>query len=161
MTSTSDPKKCVSNFLARNCTGIEHHFDSMLGQAVGGVCTRHPNQPNGCQDASRTDVFCSGFPCQPYSKKSCKSSTASPRDHDLYAVDEVELVIQRRSPRVVLLENVLGIRRQFHDSDKTELETICAILVKHGYSVRVTTLSGHAWHEGFRGQRISTWLKVM
>ena len=151
--STSDPKKCVATFVERNCSEFGHHFKSMLGQALSGKCTKHPDSEQ-CQDSSApVDIFVSGFPCQPYSSKSNRSTEANPKSHPLYAADEVELVIKNRKPRIIVLENALGIERTFADKPKSELDAILQMLKKYGYHTKVHRLSGHTWHEGFRGSR--------
>ena len=62
-------------------------------------------------------------------------------------------MIKNRKPRIIVLETVLGIERTFADKTKSEVDAILQMLGESGYHTKVHRLSGHTWHEGFRGSR--------
>ena len=78
------------------------------------------------------DILCAGFPCQPFSISGKMKGFEDTRGTLIYHVFEL---IEKRQPKVVLLENVKHL--VYHDSKRT-LSTIVQHLEEMGY-VRITS----------------------
>lgn len=85
------------------------------------------------------DVLCGGFPCQPFSKAGSQLGFKCPDSGDLF--DYVLRIIDRRSPRFVLFENVSNILR--HSGGKTWMR-ISGELASRGYAVDYREISPHS-----------------
>jgi len=83
--------------------------EDMLKSVDEHDATSTNTQPSGLasSQATRADLFTAGFPCQPWSHMTRKRH--SPDTHPLFAQFEIVVsYIRRTSPRLALLENVLG-----------------------------------------------------
>ncbi len=81
------------------------------------------------------DILVAGFPCQSFSVAGAGRGVKDPRGLVLFYV--LNVLIKKR-PRVVLLENVRGLKRKH----KPVLDVIVRILTNAGYSVDVMELDG-------------------
>lgn len=79
------------------------------------------------------DLLCAGFPCQPFSKSGAQLGF---RDLNGTVFRMLAVIISRRRPRFVFLENVGNFER--HDGGNT-WKTVRKTLEDMGYSVRATT----------------------
>ena len=84
------------------------------------------------------DVLCCGFPCQPFSKAGSQLGFKCPDSGNLF--DYVLQIIDRRTPRFMLFENVSNILR--HSGGKT-WKRIQSELRVRGYAVEHRELSPH------------------
>lgn len=82
------------------------------------------------------DLLCAGFPCQPFSKSGAQLGF---RDLNGTVFQMLAVIIARRQPRFVFLENVGNFER--HDGGNT-WKTVRKTLEDLGYSVRATTTVG-------------------
>ena len=81
------------------------------------------------------DILCAGFPCQPFSISGKMKGFEDTRGTLIYHVFEI---IEKRQPKVVLLENVKHL--VYHDKKRT-LETIIKHLEEMGYLVSKQVLN--------------------
>lgn len=81
------------------------------------------------------DVLCAGFPCQPFSISGKMKGFEDTRGTLIYHVFEI---IEKRSPKVILLENVKHL--VYHDNKRT-LATITKHLEELGYIVSKKVLN--------------------
>jgi len=80
------------------------------------------------------DVLCAGFPCQPFSKSGKQLGMEEARGTLFW---NIARVIERRQPRLVLLENVRNIAGPRH---RHEWDVIIRTLRRLGYAVSTTPL---------------------
>jgi DNA (cytosine-5)-methyltransferase 1 len=80
------------------------------------------------------DVLTAGFPCQPFSRMGKQLGFADPRGTMYF---EILRVIDKKRPKVVLLENVKNLVR--HDKGQT-FKTIVHTLAKRRYGVKCAVL---------------------
>lgn len=81
------------------------------------------------QDIPAHDVLCAGFPCQTFSDFGNRKGFKDPRGTLFF---EIVRIAKHHKPKVVLLENVLGLT--WHDGGNT-FETIKYSLSEIGYNV--------------------------
>jgi len=81
------------------------------------------------------DLLCAGFPCQPFSISGKMKGFEDTRGTLIYHIFEI---IEKRNPKVVLLENVKHL--VYHDNKKT-LATIIQHLEELGYAVSKKVLN--------------------
>lgn len=80
------------------------------------------------------DIFCAGFPCQPWSQSGAGRAFEDARGTIIFSIIEI---IKAIKPPMILLENVTGIlSKRF----KMELEEINAAIRDAGYSVEILNL---------------------
>lgn len=84
------------------------------------------------------DLLCAGFPCQPFSKSGAQLGF---KDLNGTVFRMLAVIISRRRPRFVFLENVGNFER--HDGGNT-WKIVRKTLENMGYSVRATTTVGGA-----------------
>jgi len=84
------------------------------------------------------DLLCAGFPCQPFSKSGAQRGF---EDLNGTVFGMLAIIISRRKPRYVFLENVGNFER--HDKGNT-WKAVHALLEREGYSVKATTTVGGA-----------------
>jgi DNA (cytosine-5)-methyltransferase 1 len=107
------------------------------------------------------DVLCAGFPCQPFSNAGLKKGFEDTRGTLFFNIAEIisTKISIGRPPRVVLLENVKGLKG--HDKGKT-LKTILKVLMELGYNVDFKILNSK--HFGLPQNRerlfIVAWMKT-
>ena len=97
------------------------------------------------------------FPCQPFSsKRKDRFVDDGPEHHKLYCVGEVLELLEQRLPNLAVLEKVPGFNKNSQGSEgPTPLHSFVQRLRDKGvWHVKVLTLSGHTWQEGFRGPRL-------
>lgn len=82
------------------------------------------------------DLLCAGFPCQPFSKSGAQLGF---RDLNGTVFQMLAVIIARRQPRYVFLENVGNFER--HNNGDT-WKTVRQTLEDLGYAVRATTTVG-------------------
>lgn len=90
------------------------------------------------RDVPEHDILCAGFPCQPFSKAGSQSGFDCPASGDLF--EYILQIVDRRSPKFLLLENVPNILR--HAGGAT-WERIQNSLRVRGYSVDSHEISPH------------------
>lgn len=78
------------------------------------------------------DIITAGFPCQPFSTAGSRGGISDPRG-TLYL--ECIRIIEAKKPKVVLLENVVGLLRAKGANDKLLIDLIVADLERLGYNV--------------------------
>lgn len=131
-----------------------HHALSQLGHECVFACdideecrkVYHENWDMTAFDDVRTwsdeiddhEILCAGFPCQPFSKSGNQLGFEDKIRGTLFA--EISKIIQLKSPKYVLLENVANLRT--HNNGNT-MKTIRSILQNLGYHVRDRVLSPH------------------
>jgi DNA (cytosine-5)-methyltransferase 1 len=79
------------------------------------------------------DIFCAGFPCQPFSKSGAQRGSHDKTRGTIF--DEILYILERRRPEYVLLENVGNFER--HDEGRT-WRIVQESLEKLDYDVRGT-----------------------
>lgn len=86
------------------------------------------------------DVLCAGFPCQPFSHAGLKKGFEDTRGTLFFNIAEIvnKKIINGTPPRVLLLENVKGLKN--HDKGKT-MVTILKVLEDLGYYVNYKVLN--------------------
>ena len=131
--------------LALSSLGHECVFASEIDAGLRTVYEKNFDlEPNGdiwqvdLQDIPEHDILCAGFPCQPFSKAGGQQGLDCPKWGNLF--DRVLTIVQFRTPRFVLLENVPNLAR--HENGKTwqRMETS---LRSVGYTVDHKGLSPH------------------
>lgn len=128
--------------LALTALGHECVYASELDEELRGLyaqnfadCKRriHGDIRISAKDVPEHHILCAGFPCQPFSKsgeqKGLKDKTRGTLFHEIVAI------IEKRSPRYVILENVGNFER--HDNGRT-WEVVRDTLERLGYNVRGT-----------------------
>jgi DNA (cytosine-5)-methyltransferase 1 len=88
-----------------------------------------------CPEIPDHDVLLAGFPCQPFSYAGSRRGFGDTRGTLFF---EVEKIIKRQLPKLVLLENVRGLAS--HDKGRT-LNTIVSRLESLGYGVEYRILN--------------------
>jgi DNA (cytosine-5)-methyltransferase 1 len=88
-----------------------------------------------CEEIPKHDVLLAGFPCQPFSYAGSRRGFGDTRGTLFF---EVEKIIQKHLPKLVLLENVRGLVS--HDEGRT-LKTITSRLESLGYGVEYRVLN--------------------
>lgn len=91
------------------------------------------------KDVPTHDIFCAGFPCQPFSKAGDQQGTECPQWGDLFE-DHALRIIKAHKPRYVLLENVPNLGR--HNCGNT-WKQMQQSLSNCGYEVDAQILSPH------------------
>jgi DNA (cytosine-5)-methyltransferase 1 len=91
------------------------------------------------KDVPAHDIFCAGFPCQPFSKAGDQQGTECPRWGDLFE-DHALRIIKAHKPKYVLLENVPNLGR--HNNGNTWKQMQLSLL-NCGYEVDAQILSPH------------------
>lgn len=84
------------------------------------------------EDIPDCDIITAGFPCQPFSNAGNRRGVYDERG-ELYL--ECLRIIESKSPKAVLFENVKGLLSSKHQSGKRLIEVIKEDLEKLGYSV--------------------------
>lgn len=106
------------------------------------------------------DVLCAGFPCQPFSNAGLRKGFEDTRGTLFFRIAEIVNAKKKKKnpPRVLLLENVKGLRG--HDKGKT-LDTILYSLDKLGYRTKVEVLNAKNFGVPQNRERlfIVAWLK--
>lgn len=106
------------------------------------------------------DVLCAGFPCQPFSNAGLRKGFEDTRGTLFFRIAEIVNAKKKKKnpPRVLLLENVKGLRG--HDKGKT-LDTILYSLDKLGYKTKVEVLNAKNFGVPQNRERlfIVAWLK--
>ena len=85
-------------------------------------------------------ILCAGFPCQPFSHAGLKKGFEDTRGTLFFNIAEIinTKIKQGKAPKVVLLENVKGLKT--HDKGNT-LSTIVKVLEELGYRVKFEVLN--------------------
>jgi len=86
------------------------------------------------------DILCAGSPCQPFSKAGDQQGLDCPKWGDLFGY--VLRILKHHRPNYVILENVPNLQR--HDDGET-WAFLEKGLRRHGYDVRVSSLSPHRY----------------
>lgn len=106
------------------------------------------------------DILCGGFPCQPFSNAGLRKGFEDTRGTLFFKIAEIVdfKKKQGRPPKVLLLENVKGLRG--HDKGKT-LETILYSLDTLGYRTKIEVLNAKYFGVPQNRERlfIVAWLK--
>lgn len=102
------------------------NFPQMAGRIFGDIRTSKSKIPNH-------DILCAGFPCQPFSKSGGQRGTKDQTRGTLFG--EILDVLERKLPRIVLLENVGNFGR--HDGGRT-WDLVQQSLTTLGYDVAGT-----------------------
>jgi DNA (cytosine-5)-methyltransferase 1 len=106
------------------------------------------------------DVLCAGFPCQPFSNAGLKKGFEDTRGTLFFNIAEIINTKKRkgRAPKVILLENVKGLKG--HDKGRT-LKTIINVLDELGYHVDSKVLNSKYFGVPQNRERlfIVAWLK--
>jgi DNA (cytosine-5)-methyltransferase 1 len=86
------------------------------------------------------DVLCAGFPCQPFSHAGLKKGFEDTRGTLFFNIAKIisTKITQGKAPKVILLENVKGLKN--HDKGNT-ISTIVNILEELGYRVKFDVLN--------------------
>lgn len=92
------------------------------------------------EDIPQFDVLCAGFPCQPFSNAGLRKGFEDTRGTLFFRIAEIinHHKESGNTPRVILLENVKGLKT--HNKGKT-LTTILRVLDELGYNVRTEVLN--------------------
>ncbi len=85
-------------------------------------------------------ILCAGFPCQPFSHAGLKKGFEDTRGTLFFNIAEIisTKIKQGKAPKVILLENVKGLKT--HDKGNT-LSTIVNVLEELGYRVKFEVLN--------------------
>jgi len=106
------------------------------------------------------DILCAGFPCQPFSHAGLKKGFEDTRGTLFFNIAEIinTKIRQGRAPKVILLENVKGLKN--HDKGNT-LSTIVNVLEELGYRVKFEVLNSRNFGLPQNRERlfIVAWLK--
>lgn len=86
-------------------------------------------------DLPEYDLFCAGFPCQPFSIAGKRQGFADDRSN---VFEHIIRLIEDTSPQIILLENVKHLL--YHDKKRT-FKTIINMLAEKGYFVRYQVLN--------------------
>lgn len=86
------------------------------------------------------DVFCAGFPCQPFSKAGEQLGLSCKKDGDLFG--HIVRILKEKRPPCIILENVANLER--HDSGKTYTQ-MREKLKRLGYTLDQRVLSPDAF----------------
>lgn len=106
------------------------------------------------------DVLCAGFPCQPFSHAGLKKGFEDTRGTLFFNIAEIinTKILKGKPPRVILLENVKGLKS--HDKGNT-LNTILDVLDNLGYNVKTKVLNSKYFGVPQNRERlfVVAWLK--
>jgi DNA (cytosine-5)-methyltransferase 1 len=93
--------------------------------------------PNEIEDF---EVLCAGFPCQPFSNAGLKKGFEDTRGTLFFNIADIvnTKISQGKAPKVLLLENVKGLKN--HDKGRT-IEKIRSVLDELGYNVNMEVLN--------------------
>jgi DNA (cytosine-5)-methyltransferase 1 len=87
------------------------------------------------------DVLCAGFPCQPFSHAGLKKGFEDTRGTLFFNIAEIiaTKIKKKRAPKVLLLENVKGLRG--HDKGRTLKKIVEVLSEELGYNVDYKVLN--------------------
>lgn len=127
--------------LGAEMAGGEVVYAADINPAAVRVYSRNFKHPCRCVDIRNTapvdipdaDVYCAGFPCQPFSAAGKRGGLGDPRGTLFF---DLLKIITARTPRAILLENVSGLK----ESRDGAFEKVLGALEGLGYSVDHKTL---------------------
>ncbi len=92
------------------------------------------------EDIPKHDIFCGGFPCQPFSKAGEQLGLSCENDGDLF--ENIIRILKYHKPKFILLENVANLLK--HNNGET-FSYIESELISLGYNIDRKILSPHSF----------------
>ena len=84
-------------------------------------------------EAPPVDVFCCGFPCQPWSQEGLQQGGKDTRASPMHIIVKM---MTKQSPLVCILENVMGILSKRHSKVRRcslEVQIMCCVVPPRGF----------------------------
>ena len=133
--------KCVfASDIDKRCQDIyERNFGI---RPVGDICSVRS------EDVPDHDVLCGGFPCQPFSNAGHRGAFEDTRGT---LFQEIARIVRDKKPKVLLLENVKGIK---NIQNGNVYRTIISVFESLGYSVKDIVLSPDKFGVPQRRERV-------